>query len=97
MTTPIELTTVRMNGFYKTTYTTLGELRPIKNSWGIANLERIVDHDLLQKRSTWAKLSAWMKEPRNRFFVGGDEGVRKAGIPKAWPKILENIQSNAKA
>jgi hypothetical protein len=97
MSTPIELTTVRMNGFQKTTYTILGELRPVKKSWSIANMERIVDKDLQQKRSTYAKLSAWMKEPRNEFFVGGEEGVRKAGIPKAWPMIWESIQRNARA
>jgi hypothetical protein len=61
----------------------------------MSNLERIVPDDIVQKRSLWAKVSLWAKEPRNRFFVGGDEGVRRAGVPKVWPLVRDSIQRNA--
>jgi hypothetical protein len=95
-TTPIVLTTIRMIGFQRTSNLTLGELRPIKATFGMSNLERIVPERLVDKRSLWAKATYWMKEPRNRFFVGGEEGVRKANLPKVWPLIKQSIERNAK-
>jgi hypothetical protein len=93
--TPIVLTTIRMVGLQRTSNLTLAELRPVKSRFGMSNLERIVPEEIIQKRSLWAKLSLWAKEPRNRFFVGGDEGVKRAGIPKVWPLIRESIERNS--
>jgi hypothetical protein len=96
-TTPLVFTTIRMIGFQRTSNLTLGQLRPVKSRFGMSNLERVVPEEVIEKRSLWAKVSLWAKEPRNRFFVGGEEGVRRAGIPKVWPLIKESIERNSKS
>jgi hypothetical protein len=81
-----------MNGLQKITATTLGNLRSSRKLLGIANIERVVKEEAQRNRSMWAKVSGWMKEPRNKFYVGGLEGERRSREPGVWSAVSRHIQ-----
>lgn len=89
----IDLTTVRLNGLQKTTSTTLGELRPLQKKLGrIANIGRDTEM-MVAKRSWYAGLTHWLREPRTQFYVG-DHGIRRSRAPGAWNILMKRIGRN---
>jgi len=90
--TALDFTTVRLIGMPKCTSTTLGELRALRPRLGrLANIERVND-ELLAKRTMWAWLTTWMREPRNKFYVGGVEGVKRSRAPGVWELVWDQIR-----
>ncbi|KAF2402711.1 hypothetical protein EJ06DRAFT_505668 [Trichodelitschia bisporula] len=90
--TPLEFATVRLSGMQKTTATTVGELHPLKPRIGrIANIVRVIP-GIQDKTSLWAKMSVWVREPRNKFFVDGMEGIRRSRAPGVWELVMKEIK-----
>ena len=90
--TPLDITTVRLIGLPKSTSTTLGELRALKPRLGrLANIERVND-EVLTRRTLWAWLTTWMREPRNKFYVGGADGVKRSRAPGVWELVWDQIR-----
>ena len=90
--TELDFTTVRLVGLQKTTSLTLGELRALRPRWGrLANIERMND-EVLARRTVWARLTTWLREPRNKFYVGGVEGEKRSRAPGVWQLVWEQIR-----
>jgi len=90
--TPLDFTTVRLIGLPKCTSTTLGQLRALRPRFGrLANIQ-LVNDDLLARRTLWAWLTTWMREPRNKLYVGGAEGMKRSRAPGVWKLVWEQIQ-----
>lgn len=89
----IDFITVRLNGLQKTTSTTLGELRPLRARLGrIANIGRDTG-ELVAKRSWYAGLTHWLREPRSQFYVSV-RGMRRSRVPGAWNILMKRIEEH---
>lgn len=70
----------------------MGELRALRPRWGrLANIERMND-EVLARRTVWARLTTWLREPRNKFYVGGVEGEKRSRAPGVWQLVWEQIR-----
>lgn len=91
----LELVTIRMSGFQKSTGALLSELRPYKPRFGIANVERVpskFDERATTGRRRWIR---WLDEPRNKFHVTNDKDVMKRSrAPGVWNHVMEAIKKN---
>lgn len=89
----VDFTTVRLNGLQKTTSATLGQLQPLRpRLLRIANIGRPTEH-ITAKRTWYAGLTYWLREPRNQFYVRKTEsGMRRSRAPGAWQIALSHIQ-----
>ncbi|OMP81651.1 hypothetical protein BK809_0002644, partial [Diplodia seriata] len=103
----LDIRTVRLNGFWKTTGTTVGELRvlpPRRGFWhGLANVERVprvanANGKVMkkEKKGLLQRFATLFVEPRRRFYINPAEGSRRSkepGVVELVMKAVEKQQS----
>ncbi len=88
----LELMTVRMNGFWKTSGVRLSELRPYSRRFGLANIQRVASSKDMPAVSGWRRWTRWLDEPRNKFYVTNDrEVMRRSKVAGVWNHVWEAI------
>jgi hypothetical protein len=91
--TPLDIMTIRFYGGRKVTAVPLRELYPLHQRLGrYANMVR-VNPEAVAQRTLYARLSMWAKEPRNKFYVGGGEGIKRSRAPGIWEVVWANIRA----
>ncbi|GME41450.1 hypothetical protein GTA08_BOTSDO12804 [Neofusicoccum parvum] len=100
--TRLDIRTVRLNGLWKTTGTTVSELRSLpRRGLGLANLERVPKAAAARaakgkgRKGLVQRIAGVFVKPRRRFYVNAAEGSRRSAEPGVVELVMKAVAQNS--